>query len=369
MQITSDLRIGITATHDENIWSNGLYQNIYHLFNILKDAGYQPDLVSEVASVAEKSFMGNELKLLTVDNCHEYDLLIEVCSTLSNKLADKYIKELDKAAVTIQYGNEFLITIVCNSIYNHEKLAKTYMPRRKGIWISPHFQHAQQPLSILNRTKVDICPYIWSPLFLLKDQKEEDLLFNKNWNMKHTSVLESNLYYVKTSHVPMLIIEEFYRNNPSLVDNAFIFGSKFLTKSHTFARFAKDLKIVEDNKMSFEARYRLPYILKKDYAGIMVSHQVDNALNYLQLEAMYLGVPFVHNSEYFKDHGYYYERYNAVDGAKQLELAYHTHKNNYEYLRERDLKRLYDFHPKNTKNIEGYARLIEDLVKKHIVKK
>ena len=364
MQITSDLRIGITATHDENIWSNGLYQNIYHLYNILIEAGYKPDLVTELASVTEKTFMGNEIKLLTLDNCHEYDLLIEVCSTLTNRMAQKYIAELGKAAVTVQYGNEFLITIVCNSLYDKEKPAKTYMPRREGIWISPHFTHAQQALSVLNRTDVDICPYIWSPFFLLNGQKEEDLLYNENWNLKHSSVLESNLYYVKTSHVPMLIIEEFYRNNPTFVENAYIFGSKFLTESMTFARFAKDLTIVEDNKMSFEARYRLPYILQKGYAGIMVSHQVDNALNYLQLEAMYLGVPFVHNSEYFKDHGYYYERYNAIDGAKQFELAYHTHKNNYEYLRERDRKRIYDFHPNNSRNIEGYAKLVEKIAQK-----
>ena len=84
---------------------------------------------------------------------------------------------------------------------------------------------------------------------------------------------------------------------------------------------------------------------------------------------MYLGIPFVHNSHHFKDHGYYYEGYKSKDGAKQLEMALKTHKNNYEYLRERDRKRVYDFHPDNSQNIEGYARLIENLVEKHIVKK
>jgi hypothetical protein len=37
-------------------------------------------------------------------------------------------------------------------------------------------------------------------------------------------------------------------------------------------------------------------------------------------------------------------------------------------LRERDRKRVYDFHPDNSKNIEGYAKLIENLVSKHLVK-
>ena len=34
----------------------------------------------------------------------------------------------------------------------------------------------------------------------------------------------------------------------------------------------------------------------------------------------------------------------------------------------RDRYRVYDFHPDNSQNIEGYARLIENLVEKHIVK-
>ena len=204
---------------------------------------------------------------------------------------------------------------------------------------------------------------------MLKDEKEEELNFNQDTIINNIGVLESNLYYVKTCHVPMLIIEELYCNSPELVNEAYIFGSQIMNKNKTFNCFAKDLDSVKDKKMSFEARYRLPYIIKKNFAGTIVSHQFYNGLNYLQLEAMYLGIPFVHNSDFFRDHGYYYEGYNAKDGAKQLEMALKTHKNNYEYLRERDRKRVYDFHPDNSKNIEGYAKLIEDLVQKHIVKK
>ncbi len=64
---------------------------------------------------------------------------------------------------------------------------------------------------------------------------------------------------------------------------------------------------------------------------------------------------------------WYYD--NTSTNPSQLEMALKTHKNNYEYLRERDRKRVYDFHPDNSRNIEGYSRLIEDLVSKHIVKK
>jgi hypothetical protein len=369
MKISSDLRIGITSISDEKIWSNGLHQNVYHLYNILKEAGYWVELVCESASISKNSFMGNELHYLTADNISDYDIIIEASNTLMDKTAYKYLKEDGGVAVTIHYGNEFLLNTVVNSIYYPDMGAKTFMPPRQAMWVSPHFEFSKQSLEVLNKTKVSVCPYIWDPFFLLYHNTEDVLCFNESWEVANISVLESNLYYVKTCHVPMLIIEDLYNQNKNLINEAYVFGSTILNKSKTFVAFANDLEVVKDGKMSFEHRYKLPYVLKKGFAGTIISHQFYNALNYLQLEAMYLGIPFVHNSHYFKDHGYYYEGYNAKDGAKQLEMALKTHKNNYEYLRERDRKRVYDFHPDNSRNIEGYSRLIEDLVLRHIVKK
>jgi hypothetical protein len=368
MKISSDLRIGITSIDDKKIWSNGLHQNVYHLFNILKDAGYNVELVCESKSISENDFMDNNVRHITPDNISDYDIIIEASNTLMDEIAHKYVKEDNGVLVTIQYGNEFLLNTVVNSIYYPDKLAKTHMPPRQAIWVSPHFAFSRQSLEVLNKTEVDISPYIWSPYFLLHSNSEEELCFNEDSEIGNIAVLESNLYYVKTCHVPMLIIEDLYNKSPELINEAYVFGSTIMIENKTFVAFANDLNSVKDKKMSFEHRYRLPYIIKQDYAGTIVSHQFYNALNYLQLEAMYLGIPFVHNSDYFRDHGYYYEGFNAKDGAKQLEMALKTHKNNYEYLRERDRKRVYDFHPDNSKNIEGYARLIENLVSKHLVK-
>jgi hypothetical protein len=368
MKISSDLKIGVTSIDDKKIWSNGLHQNVYHLFNILKDAGYNVELVCESESISENDFMGNNVRHITPDNVSDYDIIIEASNTLMDGIAHKYVKEDNGVLVTIQYGNEFLLNTVVNSVYYPDKLAKTHMPPRQAIWVSPHFAFSRQSLEVLNKTEVDISPYIWSPYFLLHSNSEEELCFNEDSEIGNIAVLESNLYYVKTCHVPMLIIEDLYNKSPELINEAYVFGSTIMIKNKTFVAFANDLDSVKNKKMSFEHRYKLPYIIKQNYAGTIVSHQFYNALNYLQLEAMYLGIPFVHNSDYFRDHGYYYEGFNAKDGAKQLEMALKTHKNNYEYLRERDRKRVYDFHPDNSKNIEGYAKLIANLVSKHLVK-
>ena len=368
MRISTDIRIAITAMHDKKIWANGLYQNLYHLYNMLTSAGYNVDLVVESEKISKCTFMGNELRYLTPDNISDYDIVLEVANTLKDKTSKKYINEDKGVAVTIHYGNEFLLNTVCNTLYYPDDVAKTFRPPRQAMWISPHFTHSQEALEILHKTKVEVCPYIWSPKFLLNKNKEEDLLFNSNSNPANVAVMESNLYFVKTCHIPMLIIEKTYRDNPTLIDAAYIIGSERLKNSKTFVSFANDLTGTKTGLISYEPRYKFPHLIKKGISGTIVSHQTFNALNYLQLEAMYLGIPFVHNSPFFKNHGYYYEDFNAKQGARQLHLAITCHKNIYEYTREVDRKKIYEFHPENSKNIEGYANLIESLVSEHLVR-
>ena len=368
MHVSTDIRIAITAMHDKKIWANGLYQNLYHLFNMLTSVGYNVDLVVESAKIAENTFMGHQLRYLTPDNITDYDIVIEVANTLRDKTSQKYINEDGGVTATIHYGNEFLLNTVVNSLYYPDVEAKTFRPPRHAMWISPHFTFSRDALEILHKTEVSVCPYIWSPKFLLNNNPEEALLFNDSRNPANVAVMESNLYFVKTCHIPMLIIEQTYRENPGLINEAYVLGSENLKKSKTFVSFANDLTGTKDGLISFEPRYKFPHLIKRGVAGTIVSHQTFNALNYLQLEAMYLGVPFVHNSHFFKDHGYYYEGFDAHQGARQLHLAITSHKNVYEYMRERDRKKVYEFHPENSRNIEGYVRLIEGLVSKHLVK-
>ena len=198
MRISKDLRIGITCIDDKKIWSNGLHQNVYHLFNMLRKAGYGVELVCESKSICEKTFMGNKLNHLTIDNIKEYDIIIEASNTLMDNTVHKYLTEDKGVAVTIHYGNEFLLNTVVNSLYYPDQAAKTFMPPRQAMWVSPHFEFSKQSLEVLNKTKVSVCPYIWSPFFLLYNQDENKLKFNKDWEIANVSVLESNLYYVKT---------------------------------------------------------------------------------------------------------------------------------------------------------------------------
>ena len=47
MKISKNVKIGITTKCDENLFGNGLNQNVWFLYRLLSGAGYDVHLVSE----------------------------------------------------------------------------------------------------------------------------------------------------------------------------------------------------------------------------------------------------------------------------------------------------------------------------------
>jgi len=114
--------------------------------------------------------------------------------------------------------------------------------------------------------------------------------------------------------------------------------------------------------MSFEARYRITDFFNT-HASVLLSHQDNNALNYVYLECLYLGIPFVHNSKFFKEVGFYYEGYDVSEGARQLTKALDSI-NNESPNGDKTEEYLWKYSPENPDNINGYIKLIEDVLTK-----
>jgi len=367
MKITKDLKIGITANNAtiEQIWSNGLRQNAFHLRNTLIEAGYvNTSFVCENREKSKDGFCGIDIDFITKENVIEYDVILEVCNVISNNLYMALKKNPKASLVSVQYGNDYMIGVE-RSIYCPEDKPKNTQTPRDEMWTSPHYEFAKIPLEIMYRTDIKICPYVWSPYFLNKVFDIKELMYHPgNYSHNKIGVLESNLYTVKSCHIPLLIMEDLHKRNPGVFDHGYVFSSSHIKKNPTFVSFCNNLSSVRDGTVSFEGRYKFPYILKARYINAIVSNQFYNDLNYLQLEAMHLGYPIVHNSKPFREYGYYYEGLDAYTGSRQLEIALKTHKHSYVEKREHEKHKVYEYHPFNSKNIEGYARLIEDLVEK-----
>jgi hypothetical protein len=369
MKISQNIKIGITSKSGDNLFGNGLNQNVWFLFRLLKVAGYDIHLVSEDPKEQGKNLITEIIEPLSSDNIDTFGMIIECAHALSNSMTDLI---LDKGIVKIgiQYGNRLLIDLE-RMIHRPEQhgIFKKFVHE---IWASPHFDFSFPALEIIEKTEMHVCPYIWSPEIITHAYMrfKIDPFFKHTTNINNIGFFEPNINVVKSCLIPMLIAEDLYRRRPELINEIYNFGSKPLLEkdNKVFKTIIKKLDIRKDKIVSFEGRYKFTWALHKEFAGTVVSHHWMNGLNYLQLEAMYLGTPMVHNSEFFKDHGYYYPEWDAKEGSRQLERAIETHKDVFLQERERDREKLWEFHPDNPKNIQGYVDLIENALAKHLRK-
>jgi hypothetical protein len=133
-----------------------------------------------------------------------------------------------------------------------------------------------------------------------------------------------------------------------------------LKENYEFMSIIKTFDLYEDKKITAESRYQTAFILTQ-YFDIVISHQILNPLNYLYLDAAYLGYPVLHNATLCKDLGYYYENGDTKQGAKMLNYILTEHDNNIvEYHKKNDLV-LQRYYADNEELIETYDKLIYNL--------
>jgi carboxypeptidase C (cathepsin A) len=97
------------------------------------------------------------------------------------------------------------------------------------------------------------------------------------------------------------------------------------------------------------------------HLDVLLCHQILNPLNYLYLDAAFLGYPVLHNAPMCKDLGYYYEGSDTIDAAKQLDYILTEHDKNIDAYDERNDKVLQRYHADNMDIVKTYDKLIENL--------
>ena len=356
----SKLRIAVTCKDSSRIWSNGLTQNAYNLIVLLKKANYEfVDAVSQFEE-AGKKLENFEIKKLTKDNVKDYDIILEVCYSLTDGLFD-FAKASGIKIATINYGN-ILMLMQEDFILSSDKNPAI---NRGGInsWISPHFEFSKGFVETTSKGNVSICPYIWSPDIFQKyfESKNINPFYAGPKNLKKIGVFESNINIIKTCIYPLISIEKLERKNPDIISEVLLFNAVSLKENEKFKEITKNFDIFSSGKLSVEGRYPLPDMLAKGFVGTIVSHQFYCDLNYLTLEALYTGNPIIHNSDFCKDAGYYYSLFDAESCSNQIQNAIETHDSNIESYKKESKEVLYRFSCDNPENISGYKKLINNL--------
>ena len=372
-------KIGITFNLEAqvtDIWANGANQNVIHLYHLFQHSDLIEDVVlvswgPEKRTTPPEGFMleGMNLKFAYVEDViDELDVLIEGTLVIEPSQVTR-IHEHGGKVVCYKMGNDFIMDME-NFLFD-KKAGRVFNGTTfDAVWMIPQHENTRKSyFSIMYHCPSYVVPAIWSPIFcdqVIKRIKEEhnlDFGYKPSLDQKAKRIasFEANINVVKTCFTPILICEQAYRQHPEKIKNVYLCNTYDKKDNPTFFNFIGRTDLVKDGVMTVEGRYQMPDFLTR-YVDIVLSHQWENGLNYAYNDALYGGYPFIHNSKLIpKGIGYYYEQFDAFEGAKVLLDIIDNHDKHHEEYVKRANEYLDSQLPTNPVNIYMYEKEIKRL--------
>ena len=372
-------KVGITFNLEgdvTDIWANGVNQNVIHLYHLFQHSEIIEEVIlvswgPEKRTVPPEGFMLGEMNLqfAYIENIiDQLDILIEGTLVIEQHQVTR-MHEHGGKVVAYKMGNNFIMDVE-SFIFNKESKYVFNGVTLDAVWMTPqHENTCRSYFSIMYRCPSYIVPPIWSPIFcdqVIKRIKEQH---NLNFgykpdlvqNAKRIASFEANINVVKNCFTPILIAEQAYRKHPNKIQHVYMCNTYDKKDNPTFFNFIRNTNLVRDGIMTVEARYQMPDFLTR-YVDIVLSHQWENGLNYAYNDALYGGYPFIHNSKLIpKGVGYYYDQFDAFEGAKVLLDVIDNHDKHHEEYVKRANEYLDSQLPTNPVNIYMYEKEIKRL--------
>lgn len=373
------INLGLTVQinkKDDSFWVNGIKQNAVTLRDMfaLCPNVKQAKLVNLGSLRDYDGTVWEEYKEHLVDFntfADDGDMLITATVTPTPAMAEVCG---DKNIPIVKHimGNEIAL-FIAHTIYDFENQFNSYNKRKnyKAVWISPHiYEHNKSFFEVVTDSPASIGPYIWTDRFInehakgYKERHGKEATYEPSGKKeKRISVFEPNIGYEKTCVLPVVALEKLYNKHPDLIEFVNIFGSDNIKNKKIFVEFASSLNINKGKKLFFEARYPIVWSLNA-HTDIMLAHQHDLSLNYAYFDAAWLGFPVVHNAHMVKDLGFYYPEWDGEKAAAKLkDVISNFDKKYHKNYMEKSRKIIKKYFWNNQKNIDGYAKLIEDVLK------
>lgn len=373
----TELTIGITiGLHEarETMWNNGIKQNAVFLAEAL---GRCPGvgrvvLVNTTSVPVTDTLPWNQQRYTTMPfdvAKDQVDVLIELGGQI-DAAATGYLKQRGVRLVSYCCGSEYMLA--AEAILFRKKLWGSNLfvnQQYDDIWMIPQIGQSRPYFEVLRRQRARVVPFVWSPMFMEDRLKEFPEIPDGGEYRPHTgprrlSVLEPNINLVKFCLYPVLIAEAAYRQRPDDIALLQVCNANALAhESAEFVSLMNQLDIVRQHKAVFVGRYETPLFLARN-TDIVISHQLENPLNYLYLEVCWQGYPLVHNASLCPDLGYFYEDSDVDGGARQLVEAIVTHDSQASWYRERQQTLIGRYLPDNPRVVETYAALLDDLMRR-----
>lgn len=300
-----------------SFWNSEPLQNAIFLYILLKKVkGYNVILINfgidkSLLSKQTKHYLG-KIKIIDwkdlIKNKNDIDLFINPNLYISDNIVD-FFKKKGIKLIRIDHTNNYNTDI--NEIYTNPK-GIVFKDIYDEIWIyQNNLKNNKTYLETIYNSNVEVMPFIWDPYFI-KKQKTLDKKSNFGYvehEKKNLTIFDSNNNIFDTSIYSLLLLEKIYKSNKELfkekVDKIRVINSLKFKENLKYLSIINKLDIKKDGFCSFEENYDTFSILA-NYTDIVVSNQSEDQLKYFYFESLYGNYPLVHNSEFLKSNGYYY---------------------------------------------------------------
>ena len=365
-------RVGI-ITGDTGLFSSGLIQNAYFIYMVYKKLGYKCDLLCWNSNYTKLDYNDIPIKTITEDETKfkvsNYKLIITVSAGITEKLY-KQCKKYKVYVAGFVCGNllcmnleRWIMPTSSSSVIGKERPVD-------ALWVIGAFEYMKTYVELMRGVRARMVPHLWSPC-LLEDHTSNrfkksvsDLMYNpalRTTNKIDIIIIESNINFVKTALVPVMAAEKFHIDNPSLLNQVFVFG--FPMQSKDAEHIVNNLTI-KDKVRKFKSLHIsevMTHFNKGDTMPIFVSHQLYTHWNYLYYELMYYGYPLVHNSNLLKDYCYQYNEFDISTCAEKIKEACLNHNENVQQQLTNNRKYLESIDPAGPESMAVWKALAESV--------
>lgn len=376
------MKIGVTISLKEDyesLWVNGIKLNVINLVKTLQQIeGYEVcalDTGTSVTDLTKVSWDYNKYPIYKFfDEAPKMDLIIMLGTSLPSSLVNKLKTQNPKLKVIkYQCGNNYVIDME-RVLFANEDITPSWDQGHDATWMIPQQEYQNKDYYQLiyrhEKDQVRVVPFVWDPEHMIKSAaqlykagKKIPGYVPKSRDQKKLSVMEPNMNVVKYSLIPLLSAEKVFRQyGEGAFKQMYIASGKELLQNSYYKGMIKHLDMVNHNPplVKYIPRYPITLFLAEE-TDIVVSHQWENPLNYAYLDALYFNYPLVHNADFIKDAGYFYEGFSINDAAKKLEYALAEHDNNLDEYKEKNKSVLNRYLSTNPDVVETYRKLIENV--------
>jgi len=347
---------------EQQIWTNGLFQNIFMLYKLFESAGYVPFLLVDDNNKNRDSKLYEKYRTIDAQTWAEKPFHIHAYIEMGMSCGPQ-IRQLFKKAgarmFKLYLGNILNIDIETPMFHPQTNFCHHMVGDIDTILVSPHYDFHQEYAAAVNKVypSVKIAPYVWEPYYVAD---MADTYKHRPVGPYSFTIMEPNISFQKSSFIPIMIAESYFRRNPDLVHEvAVVNGNKLMESAYFKHTILPTLDIFKAGKLHMLPRADIKNLNKTLNSHIIIQHNVNNEYNYAFFEHLLMGFPVIHNCVKFKEYGYYYNENDIADGHKQIDIITSTHLSRSEAYKSANEQLFWNFSIHNPVNLKGWIALLE----------